>query len=42
MLMSRSFRRLLFVLFGLLVLGIWLWVLGVRSSPYALPFVSSM
>lgn len=42
MLMSRSFRRLMFVLFGLLVLGIWLWVLGVRSSPYALPFVSSM
>ena len=42
MLMSRSFRLLMFVLFGLLVLGIWLWVLGVRSSPYALPFLSSM
>jgi len=40
--MTRSFRRLMLLLLGLLILGIWLWVMGVRSSPYALPFVSSM
>lgn len=40
--MTRSFRRLMLLLLALLILGIWLWVMGVRSSPYALPFVSSM
>ena len=40
--MARFFRWLMIMLLGLLILGIWLWVLGVRSSPYALPFVSSM
>ena len=40
--MTRSFRWLMLLLLGLLILGIWLWVMGVRSSPYALPFVSSM
>ena len=40
--MSRSFRLLLAALLALLALGIWLLVLGVRTSPFSVPFVSSI
>ena len=40
--MKRPFFWLMFSLALLLALGVWLLVLGVRSSPFASPFVSSM
>ena len=40
--MSRPFRMLMIALFMLLALGIWLFVLGLRSSPISMPFVSSV
>jgi len=40
--MSRSLRWLIFFLLLLLALGTLLLILGIKTSPYALPFSSSM
>lgn len=40
--MKRPFFYLMAVLFLLLALGVWLLVLGVSASPFALPFATSM
>ena len=40
--MKRSFGMLMLVLLAVLALGIWLLVTGIRTSPYAMPFTTSM
>lgn len=40
--MNKPFFWLMALFTLLLALGIWLVVLGVRSSPFASPFVSAM
>ncbi len=42
MTVSRPFGWLMAALLLLLALGIWLLVLGVRTSPFSMPFITSM
>ena len=42
MTMSRPFAWLMILLLLMLALGVWLLVLGIHSSPFSTPFVSSI